>query len=172
MVGRALVRRSFAECAFGARIWRYDPLVLARWISRLKSPPGLNIAGDFGSVMGSCSFSNRTTEEGEFRVTMLDVGRGLAMVVATHAHVLVYDFGPRLAVSVWARRWCSLIFTARATVSSTPQSSAMARMIIRGASSVLCRFPEKLLPEKPEPTASIAICRPCSLVWDGVTFHF
>ena len=50
-----------------------------------------------GVLWGVILFQNRTTlEEGQFRVTMLDVGQGLAMVVATRAHLLVYDFGPRL----------------------------------------------------------------------------
>jgi competence protein ComEC len=31
---------------------------------------------------------------GNFEVAMLDVGQGLAVVVRTHAHVLVYDAGP------------------------------------------------------------------------------
>ena len=33
--------------------------------------------------------------QGGFRLTVLDVGQGLAVVVATRAHVLVYDTGPR-----------------------------------------------------------------------------
>ncbi len=32
---------------------------------------------------------------GAFRVTILDVGQGLAVVVATHGHTLLYDTGPR-----------------------------------------------------------------------------
>jgi competence protein ComEC len=32
---------------------------------------------------------------GEFRVTVLDVGQGLAVLVQTHAHALLYDTGPR-----------------------------------------------------------------------------
>ena len=32
---------------------------------------------------------------GEFNIAMLDVGQGLAVVVTTRQHVLVYDFGPR-----------------------------------------------------------------------------
>ena len=32
---------------------------------------------------------------GAFRVVVLDVGQGTAVVVATHAHVLLYDTGPR-----------------------------------------------------------------------------
>ena len=32
---------------------------------------------------------------GAFRVTVLDVGQGTALFVATHAHTLLYDTGPR-----------------------------------------------------------------------------
>ena len=32
---------------------------------------------------------------GAFRITILDVGQGLAVVVATHGHTLLYDTGPR-----------------------------------------------------------------------------
>jgi competence protein ComEC len=34
-------------------------------------------------------------EPGTFRMTVLDVGQGLAIVVQTHRHALVYDTGPR-----------------------------------------------------------------------------
>ena len=37
----------------------------------------------------------RPPPEGGARITVLDVGQGLAVVVRTHRHVLVYDTGPR-----------------------------------------------------------------------------
>lgn len=39
--------------------------------------------------------SGQALPEGEFRVTVLDVGQGLAAVVRTREHVLLYDTGPR-----------------------------------------------------------------------------
>ncbi|MFL6617825.1 MAG: DNA internalization-related competence protein ComEC/Rec2 [Povalibacter sp.] len=36
-----------------------------------------------------------TPEFGEARLTVLDVGQGLASVIQTHSHVLVYDTGPK-----------------------------------------------------------------------------
>jgi competence protein ComEC len=36
-----------------------------------------------------------TPPPGAFRVTVLDVGQGLAVLVQTHAHALLYDTGPR-----------------------------------------------------------------------------
>lgn len=38
-------------------------------------------------------------KEGEYRLTLLDVGQGLAVVVQTSKHVLVYDTGPRYSKS-------------------------------------------------------------------------
>jgi len=34
---------------------------------------------------------------GAFRVTVLDVGQGLAVLVQTHTHSLLYDTGPRFS---------------------------------------------------------------------------
>ena len=36
-----------------------------------------------------------TIEPGAFRMTVLDVGQGLAVMIRTHAHALLYDTGPR-----------------------------------------------------------------------------
>ena len=75
VVGRALITRSFAECAFDARIWHYDrDGHWPRWISRLKSPPGLNVPCDFGSVMECYSFSKQN-DSGRRSVQGDDVGR-------------------------------------------------------------------------------------------------
>ena len=37
-----------------------------------------------------------SVDPGSYRMTVLDVGHGLSVVVETHRHVLVYDTGPRL----------------------------------------------------------------------------
>ena len=42
----------------------------------------------------SCSMPPRP-DPGAFRMTVLDVGQGLAVVVQTHRHTLLYDTGPR-----------------------------------------------------------------------------
>ncbi|HEC74179.1 MAG TPA: DNA internalization-related competence protein ComEC/Rec2 [Methylophaga aminisulfidivorans] len=39
--------------------------------------------------------STNRPNPGEFYLSMLDVGQGLAVVIETHSHVLVYDTGPR-----------------------------------------------------------------------------
>lgn len=40
--------------------------------------------------------SYRDPQPGAFRVTVLDVGQGLSVLIQTHAHVLLYDTGARL----------------------------------------------------------------------------
>jgi hypothetical protein len=45
-------------------------------------------------------------------MTVLDVGQGLAVVVETHAHALLYDTGPRYSDEAdagggWSRRFCA-----------------------------------------------------------------
>lgn len=40
-------------------------------------------------------FEPATPRPGEFAVNVLDVGQGLAVVIRTHAHTLLYDAGPR-----------------------------------------------------------------------------
>ena len=57
--------------------------------------------GTPGRVLGSIAFlplfvvQPKAPEPGTFRMTVLDVGQGLAVVVETHRHALVYDTGPR-----------------------------------------------------------------------------
>lgn len=49
-----------------------------------------------GILWGAMAFLDRDQLDiGEFNLAMLDVGQGLAVVVTTRHHVLVYDFGPR-----------------------------------------------------------------------------
>lgn len=43
--------------------------------------------------------STDVPEPGEYRLTLLDVGQGLAAVVQTNKHLLVYDTGPRFSKS-------------------------------------------------------------------------
>ena len=49
-----------------------------------------------GLLWGGSLFQDSVSlRDGEFEITTLDVGQGLAMVVSTRTRVLVYDFGPR-----------------------------------------------------------------------------
>jgi len=69
---------------------------------------GIGVAGIFhakklgaillaiGIFWGASTLLNRDQLNiGEFNLAMLDVGQGLAVVVTTRHHVLIYDFGPR-----------------------------------------------------------------------------
>ena len=122
-------------------------------------------------------FQSRTTlEEGEFRVTFLDVGQGLAMAVATRAHVLLYDFGPRFgnfslgeAVVLPYLRGEGHAQIDAAIISHGANDH------VGGFSSVLGQVPvKKLFTGEPQKTPGFD----CHLhvdvpwVWDGVTFSF
>ena len=47
---------------------------------------------------------NNTLQKGEFDVTVFDVGQGLASVIHTSNHVLLYDTGPKYSPSFTAGR--------------------------------------------------------------------
>lgn len=46
-------------------------------------------------LLPSLFFPGTAPAPGEFQLTLLDVGKGLAAVVQTRSHVLIYDVGPR-----------------------------------------------------------------------------
>jgi len=130
-----------------------------------------------GVLWGVILFQNRTTlEEGEFRVTMLDVGQGLAMVVATRAHVLVYDFGPRFgsfslgeAVVLPYLRGEGHGQIDAAIISHGANDHS------GGASSVLEQVPLKKLftgETQKTPGFDCHLQADVPWVWDGVTFLF
>jgi competence protein ComEC len=50
--------------------------------------------GGFALLLAACLWRPSPPEHGAARFAMLDVGQGLAAVVATRRHVLVYDAGP------------------------------------------------------------------------------
>ena len=130
-----------------------------------------------GVLWGMLLFQNKTSlEEGEFRVTMLDVGQGLAMVVATRAHVLVYDFGPRFgsfslgeAVVLPHLRGEGHGQIDAAIISHGANDHA------GGASSILEQVPlKKLFTGEPQKTPGFDCHLQADVpwVWDGVTFSF
>jgi competence protein ComEC len=104
-----------AHAAFSALMLPLDALAsapAAAW--QQHAPPGWTVAvalggvallvaprGTPGRVLGSIAFlplfvvQPKPPEPGTFRMTVLDVGQGLAVVVETHRHSLVYDTGPR-----------------------------------------------------------------------------
>jgi competence protein ComEC len=56
--------------------------------------PASGRAAGFVLVIAACAWRPMPPEAGAVRFTMLDVGQGLAAVVQTRHHVLVYDAGP------------------------------------------------------------------------------
>lgn len=58
-----------------------------------KGFPGKQL-GWFGLLPMLC-YQHPATKEGEFQLTLLDVGQGLAAVIKTQNHVLLYDVGPQ-----------------------------------------------------------------------------
>ncbi len=104
-----------AHAAFSALMLPLDALAAApasAW--QQHAPPGWTVAlalggvallvaprGTPGRVLGGIAFlplfvvQPRSPDPGAFRMTVLDVGQGLAVVVETHRHALVYDTGPR-----------------------------------------------------------------------------
>ncbi|WP_455210356.1 DNA internalization-related competence protein ComEC/Rec2, partial [Kaarinaea lacus] len=117
-------------------------------------------------------------EEGEAEFTLLDVGQGLAAVIKTQQHVLVYDSGPRYssgfdtgsAVVVPYLRSLGIQQVDRFVVSHGDNDH------IGGAQSVLDAMPEaqvftsvvaEFAPGQSQPCLSGTQWR-----WDGVKFHF
>ena len=130
-----------------------------------------------GILWGISLFQSRASlEEGEFRVTMLDVGQGLAMVAETRTHVLVYDFGPKFgsfslgeAVALPYLRGEGHGQIDAAIISHDANDH------VGGFSSVLEQVPlKKLFTGEPQRTPGLD----CHLhadvpwVWNGVTFLF
>ncbi len=67
--------------------------VLAAGLS-LAPAPRAGKAGALGAMVLALCASPAPPAAGAFRATVLDVGQGLAVVIQTHRHTLVYDAGP------------------------------------------------------------------------------
>jgi competence protein ComEC len=68
-------------------------LVGVAWLAAPRGVPG-RIVGMIG-LLPLFVVTPPPPAPGTFRLTVLDVGQGLAIVVATHRHALLYDTGPR-----------------------------------------------------------------------------
>jgi competence protein ComEC len=113
---------------------------------------------------------------GEFEALMLDVGQGLAIIVRTRDHALVYDAGARFpsgfdlgdASVVPALHALGVAHLDRLIVSHGDNDHA------GGAASVLAAFPQTPV-ESGEPERLAIVSTQClgdeSWQWDGVTFR-
>ena len=68
-------------------------LVGVAWLAAPRGVPGR--AAGFVWLLPLWLLRPPTPEPGSFRLVVLDVGQGLAVVVQTHSHALLYDTGPR-----------------------------------------------------------------------------
>lgn len=121
----------------------------------------------------------QTLKEGVAEITVLDVGQGLAVVVQTAGHVLVYDTGPRLsenfdtgsAVVFPFLRHNGLRRVDRLILSHADNDHA------GGLESVLKLLEVESIagstwPEGSEASSNFALCEQGERwVWDGVTFE-
>ena len=112
---------------------------------------------------------------GEFRYTMLEVGHGLASVVQTRNHLLVYDAGPRFKGGLDAGQTVVVPFLQQLDADTIDEFiiSHGDNDHIGGHRAVLKRFKVKrILTSVP---ASIPTSQPChagqSWVWDEVRFE-
>jgi competence protein ComEC len=77
----------------GLAPWAWVALGLGAAAALAPLPAPGRVAG-FVLVIAACLWRPEPPEAGAARFTMLDVGQGLAAVVETRSHVLVYDAGP------------------------------------------------------------------------------
>ncbi len=114
--------------------------------------------------------------QGEVRITLLDVGQGLAAVVQTASHVLVYDAGPRFSDSFDTGQAVVVPFLRREGVRQldTLVVSHGDNDHIGGVASLLKAFPvRRILSSVPGqlPARRATFCRRGDQwQWDGVRF--
>ena len=65
----------------------------SRWLAAPRGVPGRALG--FVALLPLFVVRPAPPAPGTFRMTVLDVGQGLAVVVQTHRHALLYDTGPR-----------------------------------------------------------------------------
>ncbi|MHB1947280.1 MAG: DNA internalization-related competence protein ComEC/Rec2 [Gammaproteobacteria bacterium] len=115
---------------------------------------------------------------GEFRLTLLDVGQGLASVVETRNHILVFDTGPKLSSSFDMGESVVVPFLRTLAVNRVDMLvvSHGDNDHIGGANAVLKRFTvANIKTSVPEdlPSSHTSLClRGETWDWEGVNFKF
>jgi competence protein ComEC len=74
-------------------VWLYLAMALGALACLLPLAPTVRVGGA-SIVLAACLARPPPPAEGQARLTVLDVGQGLAVVVETHRHALLYDAGP------------------------------------------------------------------------------
>jgi competence protein ComEC len=120
----------------------------------------------------------RPPAEGDFRLSVLDVGQGLSVVIRTHGHALVYDTGAKFGDRLDAGSAVVVPFLRQLGVHrlDTLVVSHGDNDHIGGATSILQSFPRaKLIGRDIEALTAVskALCtRGLRWRWDGVDFEF
>ena len=125
---------------------------------------------------GSLLQGSASLRDGEFKITMLDVGQGLAMVVSTRTRVLVYDFGPRFGkFSLGETVVVPYLMGEGHRQIDVAVVSHSANDHAGGFPAVLDQLPIKeVFSGAPEgvPGANCHLAADAPWVWDGVRFSF
>ncbi len=135
----------------------------ARWLGMILLVPAI-------------SFQPEVPARGKFRLTLLDVGQGLAAVVQTHERTLVFDAGARMSRNFDAGSAVVEPFLRQQGVNRIDVLvvSHGDNDHIGGAASLLRRFPVGLLYTSVPSMLSGTPAEPCrngeSWTWDGVRF--
>jgi competence protein ComEC len=128
-----------------------------------------------GLLLAVPFLGSRGPPAGDFRIMVLDVGQGLAVVVQTHTHALVYDAGPAYgagdaghSVVLPALRATGVRRLHALVVSHSDMDHA------GGAVSVHSAFPRAAV-LAPEPVRGVPVVHDChagqAWRWDGVVFR-
>jgi competence protein ComEC len=114
---------------------------------------------------------------GAFRAWVLDVGQGLAVIVRTRSHTLVYDTGPSFAGGRDAG--AGVVLPSVTALGLGPVDTLVVshgdKDHAGGAASVVARYPDaaRLSGEPRRLSFAAERCAPASSwTWDGVTFRF
>lgn len=122
-------------------------------------------------------YQAQVPQKGDIWLHLLDVGQGLASVVRTQHHIMIYDTGPRLSASFDAGKMVVLPFLEKIGAQKINllmishgdnDHSGGARIILQQipVDKVLSSIPKKFLPKK------VSLCKEkTSWQWDGVTFE-
>ncbi len=145
-------------------------LVQKRWSNRV-----LSAALVFALVVGGWGLSAADRPgPGQFQLTMLDVGQGLAVVVYLHDHVLLYDTGPRygnfsLGATVIAPQLSGRGVKAIDAVVLSHSSNDHAGGLAGTQREVLIR---RLFSGEARKTGGVDCLHQPPWIWDGVRFEF